>query len=305
MFKFYSLATIGLITCTTIMVMAAPGMNLNCQKLSNGKSYCDEEFVVYDGSEVAFFGEGNADLILQEVQKFGLKPILLDNGNALVSIAFVNYKSTSIGSYREFILMYLVQNKNFYYHFSDVSEFLKASPNLNANLSAPNFGYYMKKLILDGEDQFAVNSAITIGKEAFGFPKEKGSVKIDIDNFSFGKKLSVQSADQTFALDIEAETYIGNFANVTLQDKIYQFSTGLNKLVTSEAEKTFRITRVMGFDSISNRIASQGTLAGVNLDSFYFTRWVFVPQFSFVFKKTITAPKPTYSPPDWSGPMLD
>lgn len=167
-----------LLICLTAISGAQALAENRCSHLSSGERVC-EPFVVADAEEFAVFGSGEVDPLAKLLKPFGLVPLSPPEaqGRAVVILDFLNYKKTDVGPYQEFIAMVLV-----------------------AEINQPDhYGWYMKNLVLDGDDKNAVRMAVQGGRESVGYPKFFGKLKFVFPTKGNGKaQFSVASVDSRF-----------------------------------------------------------------------------------------------------------
>lgn len=152
----------------------------SCFQIDTGEEFCD---LIFKGNarQLLVAGSGDAEHVMKIVSPFGVKPVLDKDGRAIVSFAFVQYVTTTVGAYNEFIIMYAVQRKD--QKIGPTTPFLYTLKNSlpQKDRKNPEFGFYMQKLVLGGEDKKAVHSAIEVGIKGYGFPKISGNVEYDFE----------------------------------------------------------------------------------------------------------------------------
>lgn len=258
-----------------------------CKVLSNGKQLCNSTLNVRDASELAIFGHASYENVAKQVAQWGLKPIRMGSSNKAIVIAdFINYKITSIGPYREFILTFPVQKLSQDYRFNDINEFILNSGKITNDPANPQIGYYMHKLVLDGENRDTVDFAILAGRETVGFPKESGFVQMDIESYWHGlKSASVKNEDNTWSMSFDMVTYLSNFLKGEVKTDTYQFMTGLGSLSYTRAQKSLTSTLPMTAQAWENRMQYFGNIDGFDLNDLVFEKWLYVSSFGMEFNQ--------------------
>lgn len=171
----------------------------SCFTIDTGEEYCD---LVFKGNTQQLWVAGSGDLehVKKTVSPYGVKPVLNKEGRAIVSLAFVQYVSSTVGSYNEFIIMYAVQRND--KNLGPYSPFMYTLKNSFAQKDkfSPDYGFFLQKLVLGGADKKAVHRAIEIGKKGHGIPKVSGEVEYEFDPTK-QFQLSVQSLDGTIGIE--------------------------------------------------------------------------------------------------------
>lgn len=207
---------------------AFAGESNSCFQIDTGEQYCDFVFKA-NAQQLWIAGSGDLKHVTNIVSPHGVKPILDKNGRALASFAFVQYVSSTVGPYNEFIVMYAVQRKDQNLGpYSPLSYTLKNSlPQKDAK--NPEYGFFMQKLVLGGSNKKSVQAAIEVGIKGYGFPKIAGDVDYDFDP-SRPFQVSVQSHDGSIKLTGSMDSsYFGSVNLVALPVVINALTTGLGE----------------------------------------------------------------------------
>tara|TARA_B110001454_G_scaffold155806_1_gene145105 strand:- start:13326 stop:14159 length:834 start_codon:yes stop_codon:yes gene_type:complete len=214
----------------SLIFVFASGLKANedksCFTIDTGEEFCDLAFKG-NAQQLWIAGSGDLEHVKKIVSPYGVKPVLNKEGRALVSLAFVQYVSTSVGPYNELIVMYAVQRND--KNIGPYSPFMYTLKNalVQKDKSNPDYGFFMKKLVLGGENKKAVHAGIEIGLKIHGMPKVSGDIDYALDP-SEQMHVSVKSHDQS--VDIEGtfdSSYLGGINLMATPVIIHALSTGL------------------------------------------------------------------------------
>jgi hypothetical protein len=226
----------------------------SCFNLSIGRQFCEP--ILERSQLLVIVGKADCPPIEAELRPFGLSPIPAaeDGKSCLVALDIFNYTSGNIGRYKELVVAYPAKT-------------------IDRASTSPEKGAYMRFLVLDSDDSRALDYAMSIGKEMYGFPKVTG-------------KISLTFGSDRLTLNVKAESFPEISGSIRMGQEVGASEAGDGFLVATEGRSgpcwihwrdTSRSTPYAEWEPQKNRleIASGSPLEKVN---FVPTSWSFSPE---------------------------